>query len=438
MRSKLNYLIKVSLKRKMKTKWFLAANIILFIAIVSLLNIDNIIKLFGGDFNEKTKIYIIDETNRSYDVFKEQLKQSELSLNEESKYEIILYEKDYENAKKELEESKKDDIYIKFDNDEANTLKVTMLTKEYIDILDLQSLTSAINNTKVVLAIADYDVSVEELQKIYSPVEIARDYIDTSKTQEDENTDAKMIGIFTVIILPIFMLTIILVQMIGVEINDEKTTRGMEIIISNVSPVTHFSSKIIASNIFVLSQTLMLLVYSGIGLLIRKLVGEDTFTSQIMSTINLSFSDLAGTSIYAKLAYIVPLTITMLLLTFLAYSLLAGILASMTTNMEDFQQLQTPLMIICLAGYYLALMSTMFDGSTFIKALSVIPLISAILAPALLILGQIGVIEIVIALLLLLITNYLLIKYGIKIYKVGILNYSSTGLWKKMFKALKQ
>ena len=31
---------------------------------------------------------------------------------------------------------------------------------------------------------------------------------------------------------------------------------------------------------------------------------------------------------------------------------------------------------------------------------------------------------------------FLLIKYGLKVYKVGILNYSSGGLWKKMLKAL--
>ncbi len=33
--------------------------------------------------------------------------------------------------------------------------------------------------------------------------------------------------------------------------------------------------------------------------------------------------------------------------------------------------------------------------------------------------------------------NYLLIKYGLRVYKVGILNYSSDKLWSKMWKALK-
>ena len=62
MRSKLNFLINVSLKKKVKSKWFLVANIVIAILIIGIINIDSIITLFGGDFDTKTKIYISDET----------------------------------------------------------------------------------------------------------------------------------------------------------------------------------------------------------------------------------------------------------------------------------------------------------------------------------------------------------------------------------------
>ena len=51
------------------------------------------------------------------------------------------------------------------------------------------------------------------------------------------------------------MLIIFLVQMIGAEVNEEKTTKSMEIIISNVSPKTHFLSKVLSSNLFVIIQS---------------------------------------------------------------------------------------------------------------------------------------------------------------------------------------
>ena len=68
MRSKLNYLISVSFKRKVKTKWFLVANILLALAIILVINIDSVINFFGGDFNEKTKVYVVDNAN-AYDLF---------------------------------------------------------------------------------------------------------------------------------------------------------------------------------------------------------------------------------------------------------------------------------------------------------------------------------------------------------------------------------
>ena len=126
-----------------------------------------------------------------------------------------------------------------------------------------------------------------------------------------------------------------------------------------------------------------------------------------------------------------------MILSFLAYSLLAGVLASMTTSIEDYQQLQTPVMLFLMVGYYLAIIASVYEGSTFIKILAFVPFISGILAPVLYTLGQMTLIELGISIILLAATCMLLYKYGLKIYKVGILNYSSTKLWKKMFKSLK-
>ena len=118
--------------------------------------------------------------------------------------------------------------------------------------------------------------------------------------------------------------------------------------------------------------------------------------------------------------------------------LLAGIIASITTSQEDYQHMQTPIMIICMASYFLATMSGMFNGSILIKFLSYVPLISFLLSPALLIIGQIGIIDIVISVVVMIIFNLVVGKYGLRIYKVGILNYSTDKLWKKMFKATRE
>lgn len=434
MTNKLKFLTKISLKRKINTKWFLIANIIFAILIIGILNMDAVISFFGGDFDETQIIYVKDNTNKTYEILNDQ-NSAYKNLTDEDENAFKLEKTDKSSEEIFEDKDNKDAWYLTINNDKQNYIKVTLISDSYINTTSYAGISTIINNTKTVIAMQESNISPEELAKISSPVTLERKILDKSKKSEDENVQMIMSTVFPVLILPFFALTMFLVQMVGAEINDEKTTRGMEIIISNVSPKTHLFSKVIASNLFVLIQAALLVIYAIIGFVIRSFIGSSISTggfdiSQIINSI--MQSDIAS-----SLAYIIPLALILMILTFIAYALLAGILASMTTNIEDFQQMQMPIVIISLIGYYLAMMAGMFEGSIFIKILSFVPFISAILAPSLLVLGQIGIIEIIIAIILLIITICVLLKYGIRIYKVGILNYSSKDLWKKMFKALK-
>ena len=438
MSSKLNYLIGVSLKRKIKTKWFMIVNIILAIAIVGIINIDSIITFFGGDFNKKQNVYVIDNTEFGFDIFKSQLENldSTIAESDESSYVIESYNKSEEEAKKLIDENK-DNIVVVLNKDDDKVMSAKIISEGFIDTIDYQKFLTAINNTKVSIAIYESNIPVEQINKIYENVDIEREILNETQKTEDESMQMIMTTVFPVIILPFFMLTIFLVQMIGAEVNDEKTTRGMEIIISNVSPKTHFFAKVFAGNIFVIFQGALLITFGIIGFLIRNIIGGSNIVNGVGSEIGKIINGIMSSGIGDKLIYIIPLTLLLMLITFVAYSILAGVLASMTTNTEDFQQIQTPIMIISLIGYYLATMAGVFKGALFIRILSYVPFISAILSPSLLVLGQISVIDIVLSLIIMVFTNWLLIKYGLRIYKVGILNYSSKGLWKKMFKALR-
>ena len=432
--NKLKYLTKISLKRKINTKWFVIANIIFAIIIIGLLNMDAIISFFGGDFDQAQLIYVQDNTDRTYDILTSQ-NDAYKNLTDDSENAFKLEKTTKSSEEIFKDEENKDAWYLTIDNDDENYIKATLTSEGYINTSSYAGISTIINNTKTVIAMEESNISPEELAKISSPVNLKRKILDEDKKSEDENAGMIMSTVFPILILPFFALTMFLVQMVGAEINDEKTTRGMEIIISNVPPKIHLFSKVIASNLFVFLEAALLVIYAIIGFVIRTLIGGSVSTGDF--DISSILDTILKSDIASSLAYIIPLTIILMILTFIAYAILAGILASMTTNTEDFQQMQMPIVIISLVGYYLAMIAGLFDGSIFIKVLSFIPFISAILAPSLLILGQIGIFEVVIAIILLIITIWLLLKYGMRIYRVGILNYSSKDLWKKMFKALK-
>jgi ABC-2 type transport system permease protein len=435
MTNKLKYLINMSLKRKVATKWFVIANLVLALVIVGLANIDSLVKAFGGDFNQQQMIYVVDNTNKTYDIFKNQVEELKKQINMGSSYSFEIATTE-EEALTKLEEDKKAWIIV-FNNDEKTVVSAKIITEAYLSAVDNQILTTSINSSRTAIAILETDVSEEDLNKLLTQTPITREYLDETKKSEEEQIEMIMSTVFPLVILPFFMLTIFLVQMIGAEVNDEKTTRGMEIIISNVSPKTHFASKVIAGNLFVIIQGLLLFIYGGIGMFVRNLVGSSSLESDITKTISDSFKAIMESNLGDKLIYIIPLTLVLMLITFIGYSLLAGILASMSTNIEDFQQVQTPIIVISLIGYYLSMLSGLFEGSILIRVFSYIPFISAILSPSLLVFGHIGVADVLISIALMLGTIYLLITFGLRIYKVGILNYSSSDLWKKMFKALK-
>ena len=430
MKTKLKYLIKNSLSKKMKTKWFVIANVILFVVIAGLINIDSIIKFFGGDFNDKLEIMVIDNIV-SYEEFKStyEIASETLDLGE---VEITKYDKTYEDALDEIKEE--DKILIELNADETNFVRAKLVSNDNIDVNIYQLITTTINSIKRDIALKHYNISDNILALIDAKVEIERIKLDDNKNA-DEMLELIMGTIFPLIILPFFMLTMFLVQMIGAEINEEKTTKGMEIIISNVSPTVHFASKIIAGNVFVLAQGLLLILYVVLGLGIRFVSTGAVIGGEVQTYVGDVINSLKISGVLPVLSKAIPLTIILMLITFLAYSLVAGILASMTTNMEDFQQLQTPIIIVSLVAYYLSMMAAMFEGSLFIKILGFVPFISSLLAPALLVLGQFSIVDMVISILITCATVFLLYKYGIKIYKVGILNYSQNNLWKKMFKA---
>ena len=437
MKNKLKFLIGMSLKRKIKTKWFVLANIFLAILIIGVANIDHIITFFGGDFDKATKIYVIDNTN-TYDVFKASI-DAGFKLTENSKYEIIKYD----NSKEEITETiktneeEKDSIALVFNYDEENIVKVEMITNGFVDTLNMSLINSAVNSVKTYLAVEKFEISEEELLALNTPVTIERTVLDEEKDSTEENMEMIMSAVFPVIILPFFMLVIFLVQMIGAEVNDEKTTRGMEIIIGNVSPQVHFFSKCIAGNLFILIQAGLLLLFGILGFISRSFFGDVSGIGDVFNQVTGMMNSLFTPSFIESLRYIIPLVLVLMILTFIGYSLLAGILASMTTNTEDFQQLQTPIMLISLLGYYLAIIAGGFKGSLIINILGYVPFISAILSPSLLVMGEFTVIDVLISIGLMIVVIFLLIKYGLKIYKVGILNYSSDKLWRKMFKALK-
>ncbi len=424
MSKKFWYLTGVSLKKKVCSKWFIVTNILLALVIVGIININSIIKFFGGDFSDEMQIYVIDNANM-YDTFSSVL----TSLDEDKLLKIDATDKSKEDITKNLDDK---EVVIILNEDDKEYLQGEIISNDKIDNAIYKEITSALNTTKSTLGLIKANISPDELTNITTSTTINRIVLN-DKNSVDENMDLVMNSVFPTLILPFFMLVIFLVQMVGGEICEEKTTRSMEIIIASVSPKTHLFSKVLASNIFVILEGFLLVGYSLIGILLSGVMastGSADLLTSLVGDIDLSIFT-------SKLVVLVTFTLVLMLLSFIAYAVLSGILASMTVNIEDFNQLQTPIMLISLVGYYLSISASLFNGSTLIHVLSYIPFLSAFLSPTLYIIGEISVLEMLISIIIMVMFIYVLLKKGLKVYKNGILNYSTDKVWNRVFKSLK-
>lgn len=438
MKNKLKFLTKQSLDKKIKTKWFKGVNILLLVLFVLIMNVDRVISFFGGDFENQITIYVKDDVE-VYDSFVTSFESVSEMLGESKNFKLEKTEEDVDKLKENLE-NKEDEILVYIMPDETNYMKAQIISYEDAGTVTTQIISSAINSVKSSMAASLSGLTEEQILALTSPAQIET-ILTNPDVENQEGKDLLSAGVMLIFILPCFFLIIMLVQMIGAEVNDEKSTRSMEIIISNVPPKIHFLSKIFASTAFVVIQGLLLLLYGGIALIIRNMLGGTglaAISGEVTGQLNDLLQMVKDTGVFSLLLQGLPIIIVLFILSFIAYAIVAGVLASMTTSIEDFQQLQTPIMLVILVGYYLAIMAVQFDGSLFIEIASYIPMLSFLVSPVLFMLGQISIWQMLIATLLMALFTWIIFRYGLRIYKVGILNYSSSKLWKKMFKSLKQ
>ena len=426
----------MSLKKKIKSKWFLGINIFIFIIMLLTININTIINMFGGDYKEEKVIDIIDNVG-VYDKVQKNI--ADYSKYNTSSIRVENYDGNEDDLRKYIK-GKNNVFGLVIDYDYDNYIKASLIGKNEVSNSIVSAVSNSLNRIRYDMAMSNLGLSQNVINQLNASVKIDNIILlskDINKKSNGQNSTNDIVGVVAVIVftMPFFFIITTLVQMIGAEINEEKSTKAMEVIIGNVSPKEHLIAKIISCTTFTILQILLLVMYAFIGITIRNKTGIriDTESNRILNDIIKSMID---PNIVSAMVKILPLLIISLVFTLVTYAILAGVLASMTTNIDDFQQLQTPIMLTISIGFYLSILASIFEGAKLIKFMSYIPLVSFMLSPSLYMLNQVSIISVIVSVIVQILFTFWVYKYGLKVYKVGILNYSGDHLWKKIFRAI--
>ncbi|WP_257175211.1 ABC transporter permease [Staphylococcus capitis] len=401
---------KLTYMSKIKSKAFIIFMAIVVVLMVGLSNIDKIMGLFdhGPD-----KVGIVTQNEQIYKV----LKQQGHSLEDDAKFKKVSKTK----AEKLVKNEKLDRAYIVNQNKD-NQLSGTILSKDNVDVEDKQRFTEVLTTMQSHLVASKLDLSQKELKQLQSQSHVDSKIM-SDKEDSQLNSGQKTLNyilIYATLML-IFFIIFNFAGQVAMEIATEKTSRVIEMIITSVSPVVHILAKIAAVIAVAFTQVIMIILTVLICIFAFDL-------KKLFKNFDIQMNHLAW--------QIIVVSLLCLIVGIFSYVLLAAILGSLVSRIEDMNQTLMPLTLLAMIAFYIAIFSIMKPDMLLTKITSFIPF----LAPfELLVRSQssdLDIWEIIVSMGLSVIVIILLLWIAVKTYKDSVLTFEK-GLFKSIHRLIK-
>ncbi|MED3911832.1 ABC transporter permease [Peribacillus simplex] len=396
---------------KLKTKSFIISTIIMMALILVLTNISNLIDKFDSDDQEK--VAVIDQTEDSlFDSYKNAV----TGVNDDLS---IISAQDEKEAEKMV--SAEEIVgYLLIEKDDSLGFKGTYKANQISDSAVSNDLLLALTQLKGQITAKELNLTGQQIAQLNTPP--AFDTIALQKNAKTEEDLNQARGLVYVLLFVIYFGVLMYATMIAMEVATEKTSRVMEILISSVPPVTQMFAKIMG--VALLSLTQMILFF-GVGYFSIKqnLTGMD---EGFFSFFGFGSTDIS-TIIYA---------IIFALLGYFLYATLAACLGSVVSKIEDVQQMISPMTMLVVIAFMIAMFGLGNPSASYITITSFIPFFTPMIMFLRVGMLEVPFWEIAISIAVLILTIVLLGIIGAKIYRGGVLMYGSSKSLKSIKNAL--
>ena len=390
---------------KVKRKQFIMTTIVTLLFILLMANIVPIINFFKSFGDDRTEtIMVLDETGGLGSLFVETF--SHLSEN----IDVKLAEPDEAAL---TDQVIKGEIkgYIVLEVDEKGLLKGIYKAKILSDLFLQEQLNAALQQVKMVYMAQQMNLSSEQLGLLNEPAPFEQEALGEGSKTAEELSEAR--GLVYVLLFIIYFAVMLYANMIATEVATEKSSRVMEILISSVSPVTQMFAKIIGVGLVGLTQ---MVIWLGVGYLALKRNLEE-MTGGFFHVFGFEKTSFT-TIVYAIIFFI---------LGFFLYATLAALLGSLTSRTEDVPQIIAPMTWLIVIGFLIATFGSIFSpDATLVTITSYIPFFTPMIM-----FMRVGILNLplwepLIGIILLIISIIVLGKFAAKVYKGGVLMYSSS------------
>ena len=362
--------------------------------------------------------------------------------------------------------------------DEVNkTVTAEAFSEKPLGVEMTESINRRINDAVEAYRIDSYGIdNLETIMKdVKSHVHLTSFTLD-KEGKESVSESGVYMAVSMILGMILYMFIALFCGMVMSSVIEEKTSRVVEVLISSVKSTELMFGKIIGVALVALTQFLLWIVLAGIllgvfgaifgsKLDLQSLVSDPMTASVIessgmggmTSTLDLSavsekaaadsvstaaapsseLGVIVGTIRHLPLGQILIGFLLYFILGYLLYASIFAAIGSAVENEGDSQQLQLPVTIPLLLGFFIALYAYKAPDSALVFWGSMIPFTSPIVMLARIPFG-VPTWELVVSLVILLLTFVLFAYLSAKIYKVGILMFGKKSSWKDLWKWLKQ
>ncbi|MFQ3844141.1 ABC transporter permease [Staphylococcus pseudoxylosus] len=385
-------------KNKVKAKSFMIFTAVVIILMLGASNINKIIDLFddGPD-----KVGVVSSNDEIYKVIKSQGNQ----LDEGAKFNKV----SEKQARSQVESEKLDKAYIIKLNDNQK-LSGKILSKDTVSEQDKQKLKATLSTIQTQFVANSLDLSQGELKQLQAQSDVSSEVIannakssNLSEAQKGFNTAIVYLGIMLM-----FFIIFNYASQVAMEIATEKTSRVIEMIITSVSPVTHLFAKMAGVIAVALTQISIFVI-----------VGVICFLTFDISDMLQGFK-VEPNELTLQLAVV---GFVSLIIGIFSYIILASILGSITSRIEDINQALMPMTLVSMIAFYISLFSVMNPDTLLVKIVSFIPLMSPFVMFVRASTPDVATWEIAVSVGLSIITIFVLLWIAVRSYKDTILSF---------------
>ncbi|MGG6361216.1 ABC transporter permease [Peribacillus frigoritolerans] len=396
---------------KLKTKSFIISTIIMMALILLLSNLSNLIDKFDSD--EQEKVAVIDQTEGSlFDSYKSAV----AGVNDD----LSIISAQDEKEAEEMVSAEEIVGYLLIQKDKTLGFKGTYKANQISDSAVSNDLLLALTQLKGQITAKELNLTEQQIAQLNTPP--AFDTIALQKNAKTEEDLNQARGLVYVLLFVIYFGVLMYATMIAMEVATEKTSRVMEILISSVPPVTQMFAKIMG--VALLSLTQMILFFCvGYFSIKQNLTGMD---EGFFSFFGFGSTDIS-TIIYA---------IIFALLGYFLYATLAACLGSVVSKIEDVQQMISPMTMLVVIAFMIAMFGLGNPSASYITITSFIPFFTPMIMFLRVGMLEVPFWEIAISIAVLILTIVLLGIIGAKIYRGGVLMYGSSKSLKSIKNAL--